>query len=43
MSVSDMFKTFLDNIKVEKSAQFSQRYGEVTKSLNQQGKSVNVF
>ena len=35
MSVSDMFKTFLDNIKVERSAQFSQRYGEITKSLNQ--------
>lgn len=35
MSVSDMFKSFLDNIKVERSEQFSQRYGEITKSLNQ--------
>lgn len=35
MSVSDTFKTFLDNIKIERSAQFSQRYGEITKSLNQ--------
>lgn len=35
MSVSEMFKTFLDNIKVDKSVQFSQRYGEITKSLNQ--------
>lgn len=34
MSVSDMFKEFLDNIKVERSTQFSQRYGEITKSLN---------
>jgi hypothetical protein len=34
MSVSDMFKEFLDNIKVQRSAQFSQRYGEITKSLN---------
>jgi hypothetical protein len=34
MSVSDMFKKFLENIKVERSAQFSQRYGEITKSLN---------
>lgn len=34
MSVSEMFKEFLDNIKVERSAQFSQRYGEITKSLN---------
>lgn len=35
MSVSDMFKNFLDNIKVDKSEQFSKRYGEITKSLNQ--------
>ncbi|MBL4832530.1 MAG: nucleotidyltransferase [Pseudomonas sp.] len=34
MSVSDMFKEFLSNIKIERSAQFSQRYEEITKSLN---------
>lgn len=34
MSVSDMFKEFLDNIKVQKSDQFKQRYEEITKVLN---------
>lgn len=34
MSVSDMFKEFLNNIKIERSAQFSLRYGEITKALN---------
>lgn len=34
MSVSDMFKEFLDNIKVQKSDQFKQRYEEITKALN---------
>lgn len=34
MSVSDMFKEFLGNIKVDKSDQFKQRYGEITKALN---------
>lgn len=34
MSVSDMFKTFLDNLKVDNSEQISQRYGEITASLN---------
>lgn len=41
MSVSDMFKEFLDNIKVERSAQFSLRYGEITKSLNQKFRAVD--
>lgn len=34
MSVSDMFKEFLDNIKVQKSDQFKQRYEQITKALN---------
>lgn len=34
MSVSEIFKDFLSNIKVERSTQFSQRYGEITKALN---------
>lgn len=34
MSVSDMFRDFLSNIQVEKSDQFKQRYGEITKALN---------
>lgn len=34
MSVSDMFKTFLDNLKVDNAAQIGQRYGEITASLN---------
>ncbi|WP_347331023.1 SMODS domain-containing nucleotidyltransferase [Marinimicrobium locisalis] len=36
MSVSDMFKGFLENLKVDNSGQISLRYGEITKSLNQQ-------
>ena len=35
MSVAEMFKVFLDNLKVDNSEQVSLRYGEVTKSLNQ--------
>jgi hypothetical protein len=34
MSVSNMFKEFLDNIKVQKSDQFKQRYEQITKALN---------
>ncbi|WP_417507673.1 nucleotide-binding domain-containing protein [Marinomonas gallaica] len=34
MSVSDMFKEFLENIKVQKSDQFKQRYEQITKALN---------
>jgi len=34
MSVSDMFKTFLDNLKVDTTEQISLRYGEITSSLN---------
>lgn len=34
MSVADMFKDFLNNLKVNNYAQISQRYGEITKSLN---------
>jgi len=34
MSVSDMFKEFLDNIKVQKSDHFKQRYEQITKVLN---------
>lgn len=36
MSVADMFKGFLDNLKVDNAEQISLRYGEITKSLNQQ-------
>lgn len=36
MSVADMFKGFLDNLKVSNAEQISLRYGEITKSLNQQ-------
>ncbi|MCG8315528.1 MAG: nucleotidyltransferase [Pseudomonadales bacterium] len=36
MSVADMFKGFLDNLKVDDTEQISLRYGEITKSLNQQ-------
>lgn len=36
MSVSDMFKGFLDNLKVDNAEQISLRYGEITRSLNQQ-------
>ena len=35
MSVADMFKDFLDNLKVDNAEQVSLRYGEITKSLNQ--------
>ncbi|MFB2757896.1 nucleotidyltransferase [Shewanella xiamenensis] len=34
MSVADMFKDFLNNLKVDNYAQISLRYGEITKSLN---------
>jgi|TARA_R110000772_G_scaffold268726_1_gene398226 hypothetical protein len=34
MSVSDVFKAFLDNLKVDKAEQISLRYGEITHSLN---------
>ena len=34
MSVSDMFKDFLDNLKIDNSEQISLRYGEITASLN---------
>jgi len=36
MTVSEMFTGFLDNLKVSNSDQISQRYGEITKSLNKQ-------
>lgn len=35
MSVADIFKEFLDNLKVDNAEQVSLRYGEITKSLNQ--------
>ncbi|AVT47686.1 SMODS domain-containing nucleotidyltransferase [Shewanella baltica] len=41
MSVSDMFKKFLDNLKVVRSTQFSQRYGEITKSLNMKFRDID--
>ena len=34
MSVADMFKDFLNNLKVDNADQVSLRYGEITKSLN---------
>ncbi len=34
MSVSDMFKEFLDNLKIDNSDQISLRYGEITACLN---------
>ncbi len=34
MSISDMFKTLLDNLKVDNSEQISSRYAEITASLN---------
>lgn len=34
MAMSDMFKTFLDNLKVDNAEKISQRYGELTASLN---------
>lgn len=36
MPVTDMFKTFLGNLKVDSADQIRLRYGEITKSLNQQ-------
>lgn len=35
MSVADIFKEFLHNLKVDNAEQVSLRYGEITKSLNQ--------
>ena len=35
MSVANMFKDFLNNLKVDNAEQVSLRYGEITKSLNQ--------
>lgn len=35
MSVADIFKDFLNNLKVDNAEQVSLRYGEITKSLNQ--------
>ncbi len=34
MSVADIFKDFLNNLKVDNADQVSLRYGEITKSLN---------
>jgi hypothetical protein len=34
LSVSDMFKEFLDNLKIDNSDQISLRYGEITACLN---------
>lgn len=34
MTITDMFTTFLDNLKVDNSEQISGRYGEITASLN---------
>lgn len=36
MSISDDFKTFLDNIKIDNPATIALRYGEVTASLNKE-------
>ena len=36
MSVSRMFKSFLENLKVDNAEQVSLRYGEITKSLNKE-------
>lgn len=35
MSVSEMFREFLDNISIKNSEQISARYGEITRALNQ--------
>lgn len=35
MTVSEMFKSFLENLKVDNAKQISERYGEITKKLNQ--------
>lgn len=34
MSVTEMFKTFLDNLKIDNAEQIGSRYGEITASLN---------
>lgn len=34
MTISDMFTEFLNNLKVDNTDQISQRYGEITASLN---------
>ena len=34
MSVTDMFKGFLNNLKVDNAEEISSRYGQITKSLN---------
>ncbi|MCI5105118.1 MAG: nucleotidyltransferase [Pseudomonadales bacterium] len=34
VSVSDMFREFLDNLRVENAEQIGMRYGEITSSLN---------
>lgn len=34
MTVTEMFKSFLDNLKVDNSANIKERYGEITASLN---------
>jgi hypothetical protein len=36
MSISDDFKAFLDNIKIDNAATISLRYGEVTAALNKE-------
>lgn len=36
MSISDDFKTFLDNIKIDNASTISLRYGEVTAALNKE-------
>ena len=36
MSVSDMFKEFLSNLKIDNADQISSRYGEITKCLNKE-------
>lgn len=36
MSVSRMFKSFLENLKVDNAEQVSLRYGEITKGLNKE-------
>lgn len=34
MTITDMFKNFLDNLSVKNSEQISNRYGEITRALN---------
>ena len=36
MGISEDFKTFLDNIKIDNAATIALRYGEVTASLNKE-------